>query len=171
MSKRKDTKLIEAGGQTARNHQVVNTPIYRASTVTFDTYADYRDAVRHMDEQFFYGRMGSPTQFALEEALAELEGGAAAKLFPSGMAAITAALFSLVRTGDHILVADNVYEPVRKLAAEMLKRLGISCTFFDSQIGAAIDDLFTDKTRAVFVETPGSLTFEVPDIRAIADVT
>lgn len=171
MSKRKDTKLIEAGDGPARKHHVANTPVYRASTVTFDSYAEFRDGVRHMDEQFFYGRMGSPTQFALEQALADLEGGAAAKLFPSGMAAVAAALFSLVRAGDHILVADNVYEPVRKLAGTMLKRLGVNCEFFDSQIGAGIADHFTDKTRLVFVETPGSLTFEVPDIKAMAGAT
>ena len=139
--------------------------------MTFDTFAEYRDGVAHMDEQFFYGRMGSPTHFALEEALAELEGGAGAKLFPSGMAAIAAALFSLVKAGDHMLVADNVYEPVRKLTDSTLKRLGIACTFFDSQIGAGIERHFTDKTRLVFVETPGSLTFEVPDIKALAAVT
>ena len=171
MSKRKDTELIEAGDGPARKHHVANTPVYHASTVTFDSFAEYRDGVCHMDEQFFYGRMGSPTQFALEQALADLEGGAGAKLFPSGMAAVAAALFSLVRAGDQILVADNVYEPVRKLAGTMLKRLGVRCEFFDSQIGAGIADHFTDKTRLVFVETPGSLTFEVPDIKAMAGVT
>ena len=170
MSKRKDTEVIKAGDGPARKHHVVNTPVYHASTVTFDSYAELRHGVRHMDEQFFYGRMGSPTQFALEQALADLEGGAAAKLFPSGMAAVAAAIFSLVRAGDHILVADNVYEPVRKLAGTMLKRLGVTCEFFDSQIGAGIGAHFTDQTRLVFVEAPGSLTFEMPDIKAMAGV-
>jgi len=169
MADRKSTKLIKAGRSKKWTGGVVNPPVYHASTVLFDTYEDMREGVKKaFSEELFYGRLGTPTLWALEEALAELEGAKGAKVYPSGMAAIAASLFSVLQSGDHVLVADTVYEPTRKLASRFLPKFGITVDFFDPMVGAGISKLFKRTTRAVFLETPGSLTFEVPDLPAIA---
>jgi cystathionine beta-lyase len=115
-----------------------------------------------------YGRRGTPTTFALEEAIAELEGAAGAISFPSGLAAIAGALLAFVKTGDHVLVTDNVYGPTRRFCDTVLGRMGIETTYFDPLIGADIAALMKPNTAVVFVETPGSLTFEIQDVPAIA---
>src|SRR5262249_53243556 len=115
-----------------------------------------------------YGRRGTPTQWALAEALTELEPGAeGTMLFPSGVAAITASLLAVLKPGDELLMVDSTYEPTRAICRGLLKRFGIETRFYDPMIGAGIAELFGEATRAVFMESPGSLTFEVQDVPAI----
>jgi cystathionine beta-lyase len=169
MADKKSTRLVKAGRRKKWTGGVVNPPVYHASTVLFDTYKEMREGVKNaFSEELFYGRLGTPTLWALEEALAEMEGAKGAKLYPSGMAAIAVSLLSVLQSGDHVLVSDTVYEPTRKLAKRFLPKFGITVDFFDPMAGAGIAKLFRDNTRAVFLETPGSLTFEVPDLPAIA---
>ncbi len=151
---------------------VVNPPVWRASTHLYDSVADLRDGVRHdEDGRFFYGRRGGPTQWALADALTQLEPGAAGTvLFPSGVAAIHAALLSVLKPGDVLLMTDNAYDPSRSFADGFLKKWGVETRFFDPAIGAGIADLFCDRTAAILLESPGSLTFEVQDVPAIAAI-
>ncbi len=167
--RRKQTRIIEAGRAGPENHGVVNPPVYHVSTVTFPTVADLEAAGRDRLGRTYYGRFGTPTTFALEEAAAELEGGHRAVVLPSGMAAIAAALMALLKAGDHLLMVDSVYDPTRKLCDGYLAGFGIETTYYDPMIGAGIADLIRPETRVVFTESPGSLTFEVQDIPAIAD--
>jgi cystathionine beta-lyase len=121
--------------------------------------------------KLYYGRRGTPTQWSLADALTELEPGAEGTfLYPSGVAAIAAALLAVLSPGDELLLIDNAYDPTRGLAKGLLKRLGIATRFFDPMVGAGIADLITERTRAIFLEAPGSLTFEVADIPAIVAV-
>ena len=120
------------------------------------------------DGRLEYGRSGTPTQWALAEALTALEPGAAGtRLFPSGVAAVTSALLSVLSPGDELLMVDSVYGPTRRFCDTFLKRFGVVTRYYDPLIGAGIGDLFTDRTRAIFLESPGSLTFEVQDVPAI----
>ena len=163
--KQKDlTRLGHVGRDPARQHGFVNMPIYRGSTVLFPTMA----ALESNDQDFTYGRLGTPTVRALEEAIAELEVGHRTLLTPSGLSAIVTALLTFVSAGDEVLVADNVYRPNRRFCDNVLKRLGVTVTYYDPLIGGGIDKLITKKTKAVFTESPGSQTFEVQDIPAIA---
>ena len=159
-----DTRLAHAGREPSRQHGFVNTPIYRGSTVLFPTVA----ALEANDQDFTYGRLGTPTVRALEEAIAELEGGHRTLLAPSGLSAIVTTLLAFVSTGDEILVSDSVYRPTRRFCDSVLKRLGIKTIYYDPLIGAGIAKLITKKTRVVFTESPGSQTFEVQDVPAIA---
>jgi cystathionine beta-lyase len=159
-----DTRLAHAGREPFRQHGFVNTPIYRGSTVLFPTVA----ALEANDQDFTYGRLGTPTVRALEEAIAELEGGHRTLLAPSGLSAIVTALLAFVSTGDEILVSDSVYRPTRRFCDSVLKRLGIKTIYYDPLIGAGIAKLITKKTCVVFTESPGSQTFEVQDVPAIA---
>jgi cysteine-S-conjugate beta-lyase len=163
--KQKDeTRLAHAGRDPSRQHGFVNTPIYRGSTVIFPTVA----ALEANDQDFTYGRLGTPTVRALEEAIAEIEGGHSTLLAPSGLSAIATSLLAFVRAGDEVLVVDSVYRPARRFCDNVLKRLGVTVTYYDPLIGESIGGLITDKTRVVFTESPGSQTFEVQDIPAIA---
>ena len=163
--KQKDlTRLVHAGRDPACQHGFVNTPIYRGSTVLFPTMA----AIEANDQDFTYGRLGTPTVKALEEAIAELEGGHRTLLTPSGLSAIATALLAFVSAGDEVLVVDSVYRPARRFCDNVLKRLGVTITYYDPLIGAGIERLITKKTKIVFTESPGSQTFEVQDIPAIA---
>ncbi|MCK5040678.1 MAG: cystathionine beta-lyase [Sphingomonadales bacterium] len=170
MAKKIETLLATMGRDGAKLNRVVNTPVYHASTVMFDSYADMRDGVKNLDDKPFYGRMGTPTTRDLEDAVCELEGGAVTRLFPSGMAAVTVSLLSVLKAGDHLLMSDSVYEPSKIIAKSLLKRFGVETTYFDPLAGADIAAQFKDNTKAVFLETPGSLTFEVQDIPAISKV-
>jgi cysteine-S-conjugate beta-lyase len=162
--KEKDaTRLVHAGREPARQHGFVNTPIYRGSTVLFPTMA----AIEANDQAFTYGRVGTPTVKALEEAIAELEGGHRTLLTPSGLSAIATALLAFVSAGDEVLVVDSIYRPARRFCDNVLSRLGVKVTYYDPLIGARIAQLITGKTRVVFAESPGSQTFEVQDIPAI----
>ena len=163
--KKQDTRLAHAGRDPARFDGFVNTPIYRGSTVLYPTLQCIEDNA----QDYSYGRLGTPTVDALQTAIAELEGGYATLLTPSGLAAISATLLSFVSSGDHILVSDSVYRPTRRFCDNVLKRLGVTTTYYDPLIGGRIAELITDKTKLVFTESPGSQTFEVQDIPAIAE--
>jgi len=136
----------------------------RGSTVLFPDVASLTSG----DARYTYGRHGSPTIRLLEEAIAELEGGACTRLAPSGLAAISAALLAFVEAGDHILVTDSVYRPTRRFCDRVLKRLGVETEYFDPVIGDGIAALMRENTRLVFTESPGSQSFEMQDIPAIA---
>ena len=159
------TRLVHTGREPARQHGFVNTPIYRGSTVLFPTMA----ALEANDQAFTYGRVGTPTVKALEEAIAELEGGHRTLLTPSGLSAIAAALIAFVASGDEALVVDSIYRPARRYCDNVLTRLGVRITYYDPLIGAGIERLITKKTKVVFTESPGSQSFEVQDIPAIAE--
>jgi cystathionine beta-lyase len=162
-----DTKLATGGRNPHAHHGYVNTPVYHASTLLYRTAEDFR-ARRG---RYFYGRRGTPTSEALAMAIQELDGPACAgvALLPSGLAAITTALLSTVKTGDHVLVTDNCYGPTRKFCDTILNRMGVSTTYFDPAAGAGVAALMRSNTRAVFTEAPGSLSFEMQDIPAIAE--
>ena len=169
------TRLVTAGrhkpsGQAA-GRGIVNPPVWRASTILFDSVADLRAAVRRPDDGLYYGRRGTPTQWALADALTELEPGAeGTMLYPSGVAAISATLLSLLSPGDELLMVDSAYEPTRAICNGLLRRIGVTTRYYDPMIGAGIADLIGDRTRAIFLESPGSLTFEVQDIPAITAI-
>ena len=163
-----ETLLAHAGNKPQANYGIVNPPVYHASTVLFPTVAALEDMTKDKIGNITYGRFGTPTTFALEAAVASLEGADHAIAMPSGLAAVAGALLSFLRTGDHLLMTDSVYGPVRSLCDTTLKGLGIETTYYDPLIGAAIAELIRPATRVVYLESPGSLTFEVQDIRAIA---
>jgi cystathionine beta-lyase len=160
-----DTLLTHAGRDPFANHGSVNPPVYHASTILFPTLDAYLEAG---GAKVRYGRRGTPTSFALEEAMAELEGGHGAQTTPSGIAAITTALLACVKAGDHILVTDNAYHPTRKFCEKVLARYGVETEYYDPSIGSRVAALMRPETSVVFAETPGSLTFEVQDLPAIA---
>lgn len=148
----------------------VNTPVFRASTILFRTVADLKAAARGEHPGLSYGLHGLPTVTDLQDAIAELEGGHAALAVPSGLTATTLPLLALTRPGDHVLMTDAVYGPTRRFCDLHLKRLGVTVDYYDPLIGAGIERMFRPETRLVFVESPGSLTFEVQDVPAIASV-
>ena len=169
---RRDTLLTHVGGTPTDRHGAVNPPVYRASTILFPTVAQW-EASRvhaHRFDVIRYGQLGTPTTFALEEAIATLEGGYRAMLLPSGLAAATTPLLALLRSGDHLLMTDSAYQPTRHFCKAILSRYGITTTFYDPCIGADIASLMQPETRVVFLESPGSITFDVQDVPAIADV-
>ena len=166
---RPDTRFVTGGRRKAWTGPAVNPPVWRASTVLYDSYAELKGAKgSNEDGTFFYGRRGMPTQWALAEALTELEPGAAGTmLFPSGVAAIACALLAVLKPGDVLLVTDNSYDPTRSYADAFLKRMGVETRYFDPMIGSGIGELICDRTKAIMLESPGSLTFEVQDVPAI----
>lgn len=175
---KKETILVHAGSVPSANSGCVNTPIYRGSTVIFPTLDDYYAAskgkpfyktsenIRSRD--FSYGTTGTPTTYALQRAIAELEHAEHALISPSGLAAITHTLMAFLKQGDHLLMTDSVYGPTRRFCTQMLSRYGVETTYYDPLIGSDIKHLIQDNTRVIFTESPGSLTFEVQDIPAIA---
>lgn len=165
-----ETLLTSAGRDPAAYGGYVNTPAFRGSTILASSYAAWEAAKQSDNPYCNYGRYGSPTTRALEEAIAELEGGYRAHVFPSGLSACTHALLAFLSCGDHVLITDNVYGPTRSFADHTLRRLGVEVEYFDPLIGAGIAQQMRPNTRVVFVESPGSLTFEVCDIPAIAAV-
>lgn len=162
--RRPATEVVVAGRDPGEQHGFVNTPIYRGSTVLSPTVADFQGK----KQRFVYGRRGTPTTEALADAITALEGGAGTALTSSGLSAITTAIMSVARTGDHILVADTVYGPNRHFCDTILKGFGVETTYYDPLIGGGITALFRPNTRAVFLESPGSLSFEVQDVAATA---
>jgi cysteine-S-conjugate beta-lyase len=160
------TRLVVGGRDPAANHGFVNPPVHHVSTVLYPTAEDF--LARRA--RYLYGRRGTPTSEALEDALRALEGPGCAgvALLPSGLAAISTALLAVLKAGDHLLVTDSVYQPTRKFCDGMLKRYGVTATYYDPLIGAGIAALIQPNTRAVFVEAPGSLSFEIQDVPAIA---
>ena len=165
---KKDTLLSHAGRDPERFDGVVNTPVVRASTILFPTMEAYQAAGRNRFDAIRYGIHGTHTKFALEEAVAKLEGGYRAVALPSGLAAITAPVAAFASAGDHVLMVDSVYGPTRRFCDSVLKKNGVETTYYDPLIGGAIAGLMRPNTRLVFCESPGSLTFEMQDIPAIA---
>jgi cystathionine beta-lyase len=164
------TRVAHLGRSPAKHLGAVNTPVYRATTILFDKLADLEAAERGDYPGVTYGLHGLPTVTDLQEAIAALEGGHAALAVASGLAAITLALIGTVNAGDHVLVTDAVYGPTRRFCDNQLKRFGIEVSYYPPLAGAAIEREFRPNTRLVFCESPGSLTFEVQDIPAIAGV-
>lgn len=166
--RRDATRVVGAGRRPEWTQGIVNPPVWRASTILYDSVAEMRAAGQDTHHRLFYGRRGTPTQWSLADALTELEPGAEGTfLYGSGVAAIAAALLSALSPGDELLLTDNAYDPTRSMATGLLRRFGIATRFFDPMIGGDIAALITDKTRAILLEAPGSLTFEVPDLPAI----
>lgn len=167
-----DTQLTHVGRAPDQQHGMVNPPIYHASTVTFPTVAALESATQNPTEGVYYGRFGTPTTFAFEEAVAAIEPGAYERSVAtsSGLAAITISLLAFLEAGDHLLMVDSVYGPTRKFCDRTLKKLGIETTYYDPNIGANILDEFRPNTRVVFCESPGSLSFEIQDIPTIANI-
>ena len=166
------TRVVQAGRRPEWTAGIVNPPVWRASTILYDNIADLR-ANGHGDthHRLYYGRRGTPTQWSLADALTSLEPGAEATfLYPSGVAAIAAALLSVLSPGDELLLVDSAYDPTRGQAMQLLKRFGVTTRFYDPLIGAGIEQLIGPATKAIFLESPGSLTFEVQDLPAIVAV-
>jgi cystathionine beta-lyase len=165
-TRHQDTRVVNAGRDPASHHGFVNPPVYHASTVLYPSAEDF---VAHR-ARYQYGRRGTPTTEALEFAVQELEGPqcAGVALLPSGLAAIATALLSIARAGDHLLVTDSIYGPTRAFCDQILTRFGVTATYYDPLVGASIAGLIRENTRAVFLESPGSLSFEMQDVPAIA---
>jgi cysteine-S-conjugate beta-lyase len=167
------TRVAHAGRHPERFAGAVNPPIFHASTILSPTMADWEEKKkqRARDEiGTYYGRFGTPGTQAFEEVITELQGGHRTLLYPSGLAACTGATMSYLAAGDHLLMPDNVYGPTRHFCDTFLKRFGVTTTYYDPSIGAGIDALMRSNTRVVFTESPGSHSFEVQDIPAIAAV-
>ena len=159
------TKLVTAAREF-NEHGMVNPAVYHASTITFPTAESLKDQNR----PYRYGRRGTPTSLAIETAIAELEGGYACKVTPSGLSAITVALLAFLKAGDHVLIVDTVYWPVRQLCDGLLKGLGIETTYYDPLIGEGLRGLLQPNTKVVYVESPGSQTMEIQDVPLIAKI-
>lgn len=161
------TRLVHTGRRRAWTHGVVNPPVMRASTCLFATLAEFEAA--RPDRGLYYARRGTPSQWALEEALSAIEPGAAGTvLFPSGVAAITTAILAVVGAGEHVLLPDSAYQCTRDLAADLLPRLGIESSWYDPLTSPeALLRALRPNSRALFLETPGSLTFEVQDLEGL----
>ena len=166
--RRPATRLVEAGRRKEWTLGLVNPAVWRASTILFDSVADMESANPPREGRLHYGRNGTPTSWALCEALTELEPGAAfTALYPSGAAAVAGALLAVLRAGEELLMVDSCYGPTRAFCDTVLKRYGVATHYYDPMIGGEILGLISDKTRAVFMESPGTHTFEVQDVPAI----
>ena len=165
---KKDTKLGHAGRNPKANFGIVNPPVYHASTITFETVAELNAANQKRFDMVYYGRYGTPTTFAFEEAVAELEGADRCIAMPSGMGAISGTLLALLQSGDHLLMTDSAYFPTRNFCDVHLKKNGIKTTYYDPMTGSEISKLIQPNTKIIFTETPGSISFEVQDVPAIA---
>ncbi|MEJ2167358.1 MAG: cystathionine beta-lyase [Desulfobacterales bacterium] len=165
-----NTDLVHLGRDPMSQHGVVNTPVYHASTIIYPTIAAFKNRAAG-DRKYRgvrYGAYGTPTTFALADTVAQLEGGVGGVVTSSGLAAATMALTAFLNSGDHLLMVDSVYTPTREFCNSVLARWGVETTYYDPLIGADIAGLIRSNTRVVFTESPGSLTFEVQDIPAIA---
>jgi cysteine-S-conjugate beta-lyase len=169
-SKKPDTLITHAGRKPEQNFGVVNPPVYHASTILHPNVAHFEAAEARRFDDVVYGRFGTPTQFALEEAMAALEGGARAVAVCSGAAACFTALLAYLQAGDHVLVPDTVYGPVRNFTTGFLAKFGVAFDFYDPMVGAGIGALVKPNTKVIYLESPGSLTFEVQDLPAIVAV-
>lgn len=171
MSEGKKTQLVNAGRSKKWTNGVVNPPIQRASTVVFDSVAEKNHAtVNRANKTLFYGRRGTHTHFAFQEAMVEIEGGVGCALFPCGAAAIANSILSFVQTGDHILMVDTCYEPTRDFCEKIMKKMGIETTYYPPTIGEGIRTLIQPNTKVLFTESPGSITMEVQDIPTLSRV-
>lgn len=166
---KEDTVIVTSGRSPEDHNGAVNVPVYRVSTITHPTVAELESATKAGNFSNRYGRVGTPTTEAFEAAVSALEGGFNTVSMSSGLSALTSSLLAFLSTGDHVLITDSVYGPVRRFASSHLQRLGIEVTFYDPLIGGDIASLIQDNTKIVFVEAPGSLTFDMQDIPAIAE--
>ncbi|MEJ6476903.1 cystathionine beta-lyase [Pseudoalteromonas piscicida] len=168
---KKHTKIVSAGRKAEYTKGVVNPVVQRASTVVFESVAEMQEAIKGRSHRtLFYGRRGTNTHFALQDAITELENGAGCALYPSGAAAIAQSLLAFLKAGDHLLMVDTAYEPTRDLCDKLLRGYGIETTYYDPMIGADIDALIQDNTKVLFLESPGSITMEVQDVPAMVEV-
>jgi cystathionine beta-lyase len=165
---KKDTLLTHLGRDPAKFQGMVNTPVFRTSTVIFPDLESYEHRDPDNYKTMRYGIYGTPTTFAFEEAVARMEGGHLAVAVPSGLAAISAALAAFLKTGDHLLMTDSTYGPTRNFCNRQLTPNGVQVQYYDPLIGSGIEKLIKSNTKAIFCESPGSLTFEMQDIPAIA---
>ncbi len=164
------TRLVEAGRRKEWRGNLVNPPVHRGSTILFDGVAEL-NAARPAFGEAYYGLHGTPNHWALAEAITGLEPGAGGTmLYSSGLAAITAALLSVLSAGDELLVTDNIYGPTRRFCDSVLKRFGVATRYYAPLVGAGIADLIGERTRAILLESPGSLTIEVQDVPGICAV-
>lgn len=162
------TTLVHVGRKKRYTQGSVNPVVQRASSLVFDSLADKKHAtINRAKGELFYGRRGTLTHFALQDAMTELEGGAGCYLYPCGGAAVTNSILSFVENGDHVLMTGAAYEPTQDFCNVVLKKLGVSTTFYDPMIGGKIADLVQPNTKVLFLEAPSSLTMEVADIPAI----
>jgi cystathionine beta-lyase len=160
-----ETRLVAVGREFGE-HGIVNPAVYHASTILFPTVK----SLSKPEQDYTYGRRGTPTSRAIETAIAAIEGGYKCKVSSSGLAAISTTLLAFLKTGDHLLMVDTVYIPARQFCDTVLKRLGIETTYYDPLVGQAISALIRPNTKIVYCESPGSQTMEVQDVAAIADV-
>ena len=169
---KEDTLIVTAGRSPEDNYGIVNPPVYHASTVLFPTVAELERSQQERlnNNTVYYGRYGTPTTFAFQNAIAKLDGGYRAVALPSGQSAVLASLMAFLKSGDHILVVDSVYGPTRALCNGLLARYGITTTYYDPLIGPKIQVLIRPETKVIFTESPGSQTFEVQDLPAISEV-
>lgn len=170
---REETTIVHSGRHPEQHQGAVNPPVFHTSTVLSQSVEEHRRRRRDWLQDLpvtYYGRCGTPTTQALQEAIASLEGGYRSVVYPSGLAACAGALLAFLSSGDHVLLTDTVYGPTRTLAGGILKRFGVAATFFDPLIGQGIESLMRPETRVIYLESPGSLTFEVQDVPAIAEV-
>lgn len=169
-----DTQIVHLGRDPDAYHGIVNPPVYHASTFIFNSVAQLletrRDRASGAFEQFTYGREGTPTTRALEDAVTQLEGGFRAVVTSCGLGAICAALTAFLATGDHLLIVDSLYGPVRQFCDEFLKKYGVEVSYYDPLIGADIAHLVQPNTKVIYLESPCSLTFEMTDVPAITAV-
>lgn len=168
MTKHLSTTLVHAGRKARYTQGAVNSVIQRASSLVFDSVADKKEATRNRYKgALFYGRRGTLTHFSLQDAMCELEGGAGCYLYPCGAAAVSNAILAFVAQGDHVLMTGSAYEPTQDFCNVILKRMGVETTYYDPMIGSAIGDLVQTNTKVLFLESPSSLTMEVPDIPSL----
>ena len=170
---RDETEVVHLGRKPHSNYGVVNPPVLHASTVLFPTLAALEaahDPAPPGERKVVYGRRGTPPSWAIGDAIAGLEGGFDTLLTPSGLAAAAVALIAFLKAGDHLLMVDTAYGPTRTLCEGILKRFGVETTYYDPTMGARIEGLIRPTTRVIYLESPGSLTFEVQDVPAIVEV-
>jgi cysteine-S-conjugate beta-lyase len=161
------TEVVHSGRNPSQQFGFVNPPVYRGSTVLYPSVS----SLHAKTQPYSYGRRGTPTVTALEDALAKLEGGAKTKLTSSGYQAVTTALLAFVEAGDHILITDSVYQPTRQFCDYILKRIGVETEYYNPLIAKEVAKKVRANTRLIYTESPGSQTFEMQDTRAISDVT
>ncbi|WP_350433105.1 cystathionine beta-lyase [Shewanella sp. H8] len=165
------TQIVSVGREKKFTKGIINPPVFRASTVVFDTMDEMRFAIKNKTNgEMFYGRRGTPTHFSFQQAISELEGGAGTALYPSGAGAISSALLSFLKSGDHLLMVDTAYEPTRDLCNKMLAGFGIETTYYDPMIGEGIRELIRPNTKVLFLESPGSITMEVQDVPTLSRI-
>ncbi|WP_456070497.1 cystathionine beta-lyase, partial [Haemophilus paraphrohaemolyticus] len=166
-----ETKLVHAGRKSRYTQGSVNAVVQRASSLVFPTVADKRHATKNRYKgELFYGRRGTLTHFALQDAMCELEGGAGCYLYPCGAAAVTNAILAFVAQGDHVLMTGAAYEPTQDFCNVILKNMGVATTYYDPMIGEGIRELIQPNTKVLFLESPSSLTMEVPDVPTLVRV-